>query len=180
MPQPSTCVSRCSPSHIPCHASAGSATTRGAVKLRVRLDTRAYCRPACCRQAFVALTEGRTHDLSAARALQLPKGSIVVMDRGYNDYAWYKSLNNNGISFVTWLKTNAQYRIIKRRTMPKNKGLTCVQTIEFTGARIKNCPVRLRRIGNKDANTGSHYIFLIDNLKGISKNCQFEQFGDCN
>ena len=62
--------------------------------------------------AFVAMTEGKAHDITAARALQLPKGSIVVMDRGYTDYAWYKQLNNNGIFFVTRLKTNARYRII--------------------------------------------------------------------
>ena len=57
-------------------------------------------------------TGGKTHDITAARALQLPSGSIVVMDRGYNDYAWYNQLNNNGISFVTRLKTNARYRVI--------------------------------------------------------------------
>ena len=74
--------------------------------------TRVCCRPACSRQAFVAITEGKTHDLSAARALQLPRGSIVVMDRGYNDYAWYNQLNNKDISFVIRLKTNAQYRVI--------------------------------------------------------------------
>ena len=62
--------------------------------------------------AFVAMTDGKTHDIIAARALSLPRGSIVVMDRGYNDDAWYNSLNNKGIAFVTRLKTNAQYRAI--------------------------------------------------------------------
>ena len=62
--------------------------------------------------AFVAITDGKTHDLTAARALQLPSGSIVVMDRGYTDYAWYNQMNNNDISFVTRLKTNARYRVI--------------------------------------------------------------------
>ena len=93
--------------------------------------------------AFVALTEGKTHDLSAARALRLPKGSIVVMDRGYTDDAWYKSLNNKDIFFVTRLKTNARYRVIERRTVPKNKGLTGDQTIQLTDARAKNGPTRL-------------------------------------
>ena len=86
------------------------------------------------------------------------------MDRGYNDYAWYKQLNENDISFVTRLKTNAQYRVIKRRTVLKTKGLTCDQTIELTGARAKNCPIRLRRIGYQDANTGIHYTFLTNHF----------------
>ena len=106
------------------------------------------------------MTEGKTHDLSAARALALPRGSIVVMDRGYNDYAWYHPLNNNDISFVTRLKTNAQYRVIERRTVLESKGLTRDQTIELTGAKAKNGPIRLRRIGYKEAHTGIHYTFL--------------------
>ena len=94
----------------------------------------------------------------------MPKGSIVVMDRGYNDYAWYNQLNNNDIYFVTRLKTNARYRVIERRAVLKTKGLTSDQTIELTGAKAKNCPIRLRRIGYKDVNTGIHYIFLTNNF----------------
>ena len=113
----------------------------------------------------MVITDGKTHDVTAARALQLPSGSIVVMDRGYTDYAWYKSLNNNGISFVTRLKTNTRYRVIERRTVLKTKGLNCDQTIELTGARAKHCPIRLRRIGYKGADTGIQYTFLTHHFK---------------
>ena len=133
--------------------------TKGAVKLHVGLDHAGLL------PAFVAITEGKTHDITAARALSLPKGSIVVVDRGYNDYAWYKQLNNNNIYFVTRLKTNAQYRVIERRTVLNAKGLTSDQTIELTGPKAKNCPIRLRRIGYRDANTGIHYTFLTNNFK---------------
>ena len=132
--------------------------TKGAVKLHVGLDHKGLL------PAFVAITDGKTHDLTAVRALQLPRGSIVVMDRGYNDYAWYNQLNNNDISFVTRLKTNARYRVIERRRVLKVKGLTRDQTIELTGAKAKNCPVRLRRIGYKDAHTGIHYTFLTNHF----------------
>ena len=116
-------------------------TARGAVKLHVGLNHEGLL------PAFVTMTDGKTHDLNAARAPGLPKGSIVVVDQGYTDYAWYNSLDNNGIFFVTRLKTNAQYRVIERRTVLKTKGLTCDQTIQLTGARAKNCPIRIRRIG---------------------------------
>ena len=132
--------------------------TKGAVKLHVGLDHEGLL------PAFVAITDGKTHDITAARALSLPKGSIVVMDRGYNDYAWYNQLNNNGISFVTRLKTNARYRVIERRKALKTKGLTCDQTIQLTGARAKNGPFRLRLIGYQDANTGIHYTFLTNHF----------------
>ena len=112
---------------MPCRASTGSATARGAVKLHVGLEHEGLL------PAFVAITDGKTHDLTAARALQLPSGGIVVMDRGYTDYAWYNQLHNNDISFVTRLKTNARYRV----TVLKTRGLTSDQTIELTGARAK-------------------------------------------
>ena len=49
--------------------------------------------------------------------------------------------------------------------MLKNKGLTCDQTIELTGARAKNGPIRLRLIGYKDADMGAYYTFLTHHFK---------------
>ncbi len=51
----------------------------------------------------MTITEAKTHDVIAGRALQFPKGSIVAVDRGYNDYGWYKQLTDKGIFFVTRL-----------------------------------------------------------------------------
>jgi hypothetical protein len=135
-------------------------TTKGAVKLHVGLNHAGYL------PEFVTLTEGRKHDVTVGRILKFPKGSIVVMDKAYNDYTWYKQLTDNGIFFVTRLKANAKYRVIERREVIQNKGLTSDQTIEFTGLQIaKKCPVRLRRIGYRDSVTGKHYVFLTNNFK---------------
>ncbi len=139
-------------------------TTKGAVKLHVGLNHAGYL------PEFVTLTEGRKHDVTVGRILQFPKGSIVVMDKAYNDYSWYKQLTDNGIFFVTRLKTNAKYRVIERREVLRNKGLTSDQTIEFTGLQIaKRCPVQLRRIGYRDPETGKHYVFLTNNFKLAAK-----------
>ncbi len=135
-------------------------TTKAAVKLHVGLNHAGYL------PEFVALTEGRRHDVTVGRILKFPKGSMVVMDKAYNDYSWYKQLTDNGIFFVTRLKTNAKYRVIERREVLQNKGLTSDQTIEFTGLQIaKKCPVQLRRIGYRDPATGKHYVFLTNNFK---------------
>jgi putative transposase len=135
-------------------------TTKGAIKLHVGLNHNGYL------PEFVTITEGKDHDVTIGRTLEFPKGSIVAIDKGYNDYTWYKQLTDKGIFFVTRLKTNAKIRVVCRRAVLKNKGLTCDQTIEFTGAQTsKKCPVRLRRIGYRDALTGKHYIFLTNNFK---------------
>ena len=135
-------------------------STKGAVKLHVGLNHRGYL------PEFVTFTDGKKSDITVGRTLKFPKGSIVAIDKGYNDYAWYKSLTENGIYFVTRLKSNAKHRIVSRRSVLKNKGLVCDQTIEFTGAQTaKKCPVPMRRIGYKDSVTGKRYTFLTNNFK---------------
>ena len=139
-------------------------TTKGAIKLHVGLNHAGYL------PEFVTITEGKDHDVTVGRTLKFPKGSIVAVDKAYNDYTWYNQLTNKGIFFVTRLKSNAKYRTICRRSVQKDKGLTCDQTIEFTGIQTaKKCPVNLRRIGYRDPETGKHYVFLTNNFKLSAK-----------
>jgi len=79
-------------------------------------------------------------------------------------------LTDKGIYFVTRLKTNAKYHTVCRRSVLKSKGLTCDQTIEFTGVQTaKKCPVQLRRTGYRDTETGKRYVFLTNNFKLSAK-----------
>jgi hypothetical protein len=139
-------------------------TTKGAIKLHVGLNHAGYL------PEFVTITDGKTSDIEAGRALEFPKGSMVAIDRGYNDYAWYKQLTEKGIFFVTRLKSNAKTRVVRRRMVLSGKGLTSDQTIEFTGTQTaKKCPIQLRRIGYRDPETGKHYVFLTNNFKLAAK-----------
>lgn len=139
-------------------------TTKSAIKLHVGLNHSGLL------PEFVTVTEGKKHDITVARVLDFPKGSIVAVDKAYNDYKWYKQLTDKGIYFVTRLKKNAKYRVIERRKVLKKKGLMCDQTIVFTGAQtLKKCPVQLRRIGYRDQVTGKHYVFLTNNFKLSAK-----------
>lgn len=56
-------------------------TTKGAIKLHVGLNHAGYL------PEFVNVTEGKTHGVTVGRTLNFPKGSIVAVDKGYNDYA---------------------------------------------------------------------------------------------
>ena len=134
-------------------------TTKGAIKLHVGLNHAGYL------PEFVTVTEGKSHDVTIGRTLKFPKGSIVAVDRGYNHYGWYNQLTEKGIFFVTRLKSNAKTRVVCRRSVLKERGLTSDQTIEFTGIQTaRKCPVPLRRIGYRDPETGKHYIFLTNNF----------------
>lgn len=139
-------------------------TSKGGIKLHVGLNHRGYL------PEFVTITDGKDHDVIVGRTLAFPKGSIVVIDKAYNDYAWYKQLTDKGIFFVTRLKTDARYRVVSRRSVLKKKGLTCDQSIEFTSSQTAmKCPIQMRRIGFRDADTGKHYVFLSNNFKLSAK-----------
>jgi putative transposase len=136
---------------------------KGAIKLHVGLDHDGYL------PTFIDVTEGKVHEVNVARTMTLPKGSIVVMDRGYTDYTWYNSLNSNGVFFVCRLKKNADYRVVERHPVRKSTGLSSDQTIRLAGTKADNCPILLRRIGYRDAETGKHYVFLSNNFKLAAK-----------
>ena len=133
-------------------------STKGAIKVHVGLDHSGYL------PEFLSITDGKTHDVVIGRTLELPKQSIVVFDRGYTDYKWYNSLNNNDIFFVTRQKVNATYTVVERRVVNRKTGNTCDQTIKIKGAKADDCSIPLRRIGYQDAETGKHYVFLTNNF----------------
>ena len=47
---------------------------------------------------FITVTDGKTHEVTIGRTLGFSRGSIVAIDRGYNDESWYKQLTEKGIS----------------------------------------------------------------------------------
>ena len=75
---------------------------KGAIKLQLGLDHLGHI------PAFATITDSKVSDTAYAKTLKLPKGSIVVFDRGYSDYDWYKTLDLQGVFFVTRQRSNAK------------------------------------------------------------------------
>ncbi len=133
---------------------------KAAMKLHVGLDHRGYL------PAFATITDSHTSDIEVARSLTLAKGSIVVIDKGYDDYSWYTALTNQGVYFITRQKRGARYRVLERRPVNRTQGLICDQTIELTGTKSrKEKLARLRRISYRDAETRKRCVFLTNNFK---------------
>jgi hypothetical protein len=59
-----------------------------------------------------------THDKKFLKHIQLEKGKIAVFDKGYNDYKTFDEFTQNGIFFVTRLKSNASYESVKENEIP--------------------------------------------------------------
>jgi len=138
--------------------------SKAAMKLHVGLDHGGHF------PAFATITDGIRHDVPVGREFDFPKGSVVVIDKGYTDYGWYKQLTEKEIFFVTRQRTNARYRVVERHKVNRSQGITSDQTIELTGARFKDGTFpRLRRIGYRDADSGKHYVFLTNHFRLSAK-----------
>ena len=122
---------------------------KGAVKLHMGLSADGYL------PEFVDMTEGRVHEINPARAMDLPRGSWVVFDRGYTDYRWYQELTAGGVHFVTRLKSNASYREGEKRRGRKSPGVLEDRIIEFKGVLGK-----FRKVRFVDGANGEEYEFL--------------------
>lgn len=117
-------------------------TAKGAVKLHLMLDHDG------CLPSYALLTEGRVADVTIAQQLDMPKGSIVVMDRGYNDYRMFERWSAQGVGFVTRLKANANCFIIEEHEVPQHRSIRADETIEFNccqaGRKIKGSYRRVK------------------------------------
>jgi hypothetical protein len=60
--------------------------TKGAIKLHLLLDHDGYL------PSFAVVTEGKTSEIKVARTLRFAPGTILAIDRGYNDYEWFREL----------------------------------------------------------------------------------------
>ena len=133
--------------------------TKGAVKLHCLLDHDGYL------PSVVVVTEGKRHDVRVARTLRWDPGTIVVMDRGYVDYAWFGQLTTAGVFFVTRLKDNALYRVVERRRPPERSLVQRDEIIRLTGVAAETrCPHDLRRVEVSDPEKDETLVFLTNQL----------------
>ncbi|MEW8036264.1 MAG: IS4 family transposase [Candidatus Thiodiazotropha sp.] len=91
---------------------------------------------------------------------------MLVFDKGYNSYEWHNTLTEKGLIWVTRIRGNALYRVIKRHPIKQDSAITNDQTIEYTGVHTHNAKLRpVRRIGYRDPETKRHYVFITNNYQ---------------
>jgi hypothetical protein len=131
---------------------------KGGVKAHVLLDHDDYL------PSYVLITEARRSDVKMAEGFPLNPGSIVAMDRGYNDYGLFGRWTDQKIYFVTRLKDNAAYEVQEKGPLPAHRNILADELIQFTGNKArKDCPCLLRRVVVWDP-AGDREIVLLTNL----------------
>jgi len=129
--------------------------TKGAVKLHLVLDHDGYL------PCFGVITDGKVQDVKVAHQLAFAPGTVVVDDRGYNDYRLFAEWTKTGVFFVTRLKANAQIEVVEEWEPPQHRRILKDQAIRLTGTGAQEkCPYRLRRIEAVREDTGDILVFL--------------------
>lgn len=129
--------------------------TKGAVKLHLVLDHEGYL------PCYAVITDGSIHDVKVAWQIPFPAGTVVVDDRGYNDYRLFAYWTQAGVYFVTRMKDNALFEVVDERPVPQHRNIVHDQTIGLTGVGAQHkCPHLLRRIEALREDSGETLVFL--------------------
>jgi hypothetical protein len=132
--------------------------TKGAVKVHLLLDHEGYL------PCFACLTDGKSHDITAARDIHFQPGTIVVIDKGYVDYDWWRELSQQGVYFVTRLKKDLQWKVLENRPVPQNSNILRDQIIEIRPYR-RNYTLKLRMVTKWDVDNQEEIQFLSNHLE---------------
>jgi len=115
--------------------------TKGAVKLHFTLDHDGYL------PTVVVVTTGRQHEAPVVRTQSFAAGTILVFDRGYEDFRWWASLTAAGVYFVTRLKSNVGYEVMAARPVPQHRGILADEIIRVRSQYLASrYPGPLRRV----------------------------------
>ena len=129
--------------------------TKGAIKLHLQLDHQG------CLPCWALVTDAKTHDVKAAQRLSFAPGTIVAMDRGYNDYRLFAAWTEAEVFFVTRAKRTMVYEVVEERAVPGRGNVLSDETIRLTGVGAQEkCPHLLRRVVAWDDENGREIVLL--------------------
>ena len=134
-------------------------STKAAVKAHTVIDLRGAI------PVMLTITTGKVHDVKALDSLRLPPGSIVVLDRGYVDFARLYALVQRECSFVVRGKDNLKFTTKDCHPFDPSTGIRADQTIQLLTHKSKKAyPGPLRRVEFFDEKTQLDLVFLSNRI----------------
>ncbi|WP_158672244.1 IS4 family transposase [Bradyrhizobium guangdongense] len=91
--------------------------------------------PNADRPVYFAVTPANVNDITAAKAMPIEPGATYVYDLGYYDYGWWAKLDDVGCRFVTRLKKNTPFNVVKENRAARSSNVV--------SDRIGHLPARL-------------------------------------
>lgn len=132
--------------------------TKGAVKLHLLLDHDGYL------PSYAVITDGKKSDIRVAWAMKFAAGTVLVVDRGYNDYDWFAELTDQEVFLVTRMKDNAVYDVVERREVPNKGHVRRDEVIFFPSMAANGKEYFFRRVEVWDEDQQRTLVFLTNHL----------------
>lgn len=120
---------------------------------------------------YVDVTAANVNDITAAKGMPLIANRVYVYDKGYCDYNWWQEIADTGSTFVTRLKQNSAFKVIRRKTIStKDKdfilsdNIICLTNKKPRGGKVNNLAgkyLRLLRISHPKG--GNKPFFIVTN-----------------
>ena len=116
---------------------------KGAIKLHTMLDYDG------CLPKYVYMSEGKQSDVKHAQYMLMPRKSVIVSDRGYQDFKMLYEWKQEEIIFVIMLKKSIKYEQVKELALPEGRDEHVLkdEIIELSKEDTKEeYPEKLRRV----------------------------------
>ena len=115
---------------------------------------------------FISLTEAKASDLTIGRQFKFKPDSILVFDRGYNDYKWFYALDQQRVTFVCRVKRPFSCYLIGQHTLNPESDIIEDSDIHIPANHSHHKkrylkPIRL--VAYQDPDTGETIKFLTNN-----------------
>jgi IS4 transposase len=75
------------------------------------------------RPVYFAVTAANVNDITAAKAMPIEPGATYVYDLGYYDYGWWAEIDDAGCRFVTRLKKNTPFTVVRENRVRKSSNI---------------------------------------------------------
>ena len=105
-------------------------------------------------------------DVSFLKHVHLPKGSVVVMDRGYNSYKKFHEWSSAGIDWVTRLRADSKYEVLNERPVTDQQRLLGVRGDQDIKLGFKNNVIQqvdARIVRYYDQENHREFAFMTNN-----------------
>jgi Transposase DDE domain len=114
----------------------------------------------------LVITEGKQHEVPIARQQTFVPGTILILDRGYIDFAWFARLTTTGVFFVTRMKDGTAFDVVKRHAVPGRGGVVADERIALRSPQTRSkyeAGQPLRRV-EVVLPEGNRLVFLTNHL----------------
>lgn len=113
---------------------------------------------------YFSLTQAKTNDAKELNNLPMMPNTTYVVDRAYNNYSWFYSLDQDQSKFVGRMKTNTCYQVVETK-LAVGIGVLADEIIRLSSAKgKKHCPINLRRVTFIREEDQKELVFITNDL----------------